>query len=252
MNTKLTAIIIDDEKDGRDTLKHYLQKYCPEVSVLAEAASVSAAAALIKAHNPWLIFLDINLSGESGFELLDHTGVQETYKTIFVTAHDEYAIQAIRKHAFDYILKPIHIETLVNAVNRAKESAATPPSGAIKELFQVIQSRQQEQRLALPVLDGFIYVDIREIVRCEAEGNYTLFYFHTRNKILICKTLGYYETILKDQGFVRIHHHHLINLKYVERYQRGRGGIVYMSDQSELPVSQRKRDDFLYMLQQFS
>jgi two-component system LytT family response regulator len=253
MISKLTAIIVDDEDDGRNTLKRYLQQYCPEVNLLAEACSVKEAEQVIKQYHPQLVFLDINMPGENGFSLFERIK-KPLFKTIFVTAYDEYAIQAIRQNALDYILKPINIDELVGAVSRALHLPVKAPDvPGIASFLQSLQRLQAEgNKLALPVLDGFIYVPVNDIVRCEAEGNYTFFYFSNRPKTLVCKTLGYYEITLKESGFARVHHHHLINLKHVERYQKGRGGLVYLSDKSEIAVSQRKREEFLLLLNNFS
>jgi two-component system LytT family response regulator len=245
---KLTALIVDDEEDGRDTLRNFLQRYCPEVTSVAEASSVQEAITRIGEHQPTLVFLDINMPHENGFELF-RSIPEPHFHTVFVTAHDEYALQAIKHHALDYILKPINIEELIAAVDRAKMLAGKQQTaidfGSLSHLMQAPSSRE---RLALPILDGFIYVLLNDVVRCEAEGNYSTFYFTNGRKLLVCRTLGFYEEMLKETGFMRVHHHHLINVAHVDKYQRGRGGIITMSDGTEVAVSQRKKDDFLRMI----
>lgn len=243
---KLRTLIIDDEEIGRSTLKHFLAKYCPEAGLIEEAASVAEAVARIEANYPSLVFLDINMPGENGLSLFNRIPAPR-FHTIFVTASDEYALQAIKHHALDYILKPISINELIDAVKRAKSLLdAAETTQQIAALMQSVQqAKKQPDKLALPVMEGFVYVQLSDVVRCEAEGNYTYFHFANRGKLLVCRTLGSYEELLKDNGFIRVHHHHLINKAHIEKYQRGRGGIVVMSDKAEVIVSQRKKDEFL-------
>jgi two-component system LytT family response regulator len=243
--SKLATLIVDDEEDGRNSLRNFLAKYCPDVAVVAEAASIAEAVQQIKLHNPKLVFLDINMPGESGFELFSRLPTP-TFKTVFVTAHDEWALRAIKHHALDYLLKPIKIAELIAAVNHAKQ--VTDFDHALQNISNVLKTLHKPsltEKIHLPVLDGLVYVHISDIVRCEAEGGYTYFHFTNRPKMLVCRLLGSFENILEIHGFVRVHHHHLVNIAHVERYQRGRGGIVYMSDGSEVIVSQRKKDEFL-------
>jgi two-component system, LytTR family, response regulator len=242
----MNALIVDDEPDGRKTLKTFLRRYCPQVAVVAEAASVDEAVEHINTHHPALVFLDINMPYENGFGLFAKIPEPDFY-TIFVTAHDAYALQAIKHYALDYILKPINIDELVRAVERAESmsEAYISKSKEMSRLAEGMHKPRQLDKIALPVLEGFVYVHVRDIIRCEAEGNYTTFYFVNRSKLLVCRTLGSYEDFLKHEGFVRVHHHHLINVAHVEKYQRGRGGVITMSDKTDITVSQRRKDAFL-------
>ena len=245
----LTTIIVDDEEDSRITLRNFLTKYCPGVKIMGEADSVENAVRQIEAIRPALVFLDINMPHDNGFGLFGKIADPDFY-TIFVTAYDEHALQAIKHQAVDYILKPVSITELIQAVSRAQElhdrkvqsqqmsrliqAASAPPSG--------------KEKICLPLMDGFIYVPVSGIIRCEAEGSYTIFYFTDREKIMVSYTLGSYEAVLKDHGFIRVHNQHLINLQHIEKYKRGRGGTIFMSDKKEVPVSQRKRDEFLKLI----
>lgn len=241
-------MIVDDEYGSRRTLHNFLMKYCPDVEVVAEAASVEEAVLAVKRTSPALVFLDINMPDEDGFELFNKIPKQDFY-TVFVTAYDEYSLKAFKHHAVDYILKPIDINELTETVGRIKKMQENKEGAyQLKSLLQAGQKAFISGRIALPVSDGFVYVQVSEIIRCEAEGNYTNMYFADQHKILVCRTLGTYEDLLKEQGFARVHHKHLINLRYVERYQRGRGGIVFMSDKKQIDVSQRKKDEFLKLL----
>jgi two-component system LytT family response regulator len=245
---KITTLIVDDEFGSRKTLHNFLVKYCPEVEVVAEAASVEEAVAAIKRTSPELVFLDINMPDEDGFELFNKIPQPDFY-TVFVTAYDEYSLRAFKHHALDYILKPIDINELTEAVGRIlKLQNHKEDAHRLKSILQTGQQTFLSGRIALPVSDGLAYVQVNDIIRCEAEGSYTNMYFTNRTKIVVCRSLGIYEDLLKEHGFARVHHQHLINLKHVERYRRGRGGIVFMSDKKEIDVSQRKKDEFLKLL----
>lgn len=241
----LTAILIDDEEDCRLTLRRFLTSYCPDVVILAEAHSVEEAVQRIAQLGPMLVFLDISMPHEDGFALFEKIPAPDFY-TIFVTGHDEYALKAIKHHALDYILKPVNINELIGAVDRARTLQDKDTLNTrLDALVQSVRKIRPQEKICLPLTDGFIYVEAAAIIRCEAVGSYTNFYFTDRASIMTCKTLGSYETLLKEYGFVRIHSKHLINKAHVEKYQRGRGGTITMSDQKEVAVSQRKRDEFL-------
>lgn len=244
----MKAIMIDDEEDSRITLRNFINKYCPEVVLLAEADTIELAVAQIEKHDPDIVFLDINMPSEDGLTLFKKIPEPGFY-TIFVTAHDEYALKAIKHNALDYLLKPVNIAELVLAVNRAKAlHDKKSMHSQLNQLLQSIPKKSNTEKICLPLADGFIYVYIHEIIRCEAEGSYSVFYFTNRKKLMVSRTLGTYEALLKEHNFIRVHNSHLINLEHVEQYQRGRGGTVVMSDKKEVMVSQRKRDDFLRMV----
>ena len=246
---KISTLIVDDEHNSRKTLHNFLLKYCPDVEIVAEAASVAEAAQAIRYSSPELIFLDISMPEENGFELFQKIP-EPAFHTVFVTAHDEYAFKAIKHHALDYILKPVSIEELIKTVSRVKALRETGNNlHQLKVMLESVQRPVIPDRIALPVSDGLIYVDLRNIIRCEAEGSYTQIHFTNCSKITVCRTLSTYEDMLKGCGFVRIHHRHLINLSHVEKYQRGRGGVVIMSDKKEVEVAQRRRDEFLEHLE---
>lgn len=244
----LTTLIVDDEPDGISTLRNFLAKYCPGVTVLGEASSVDDAITKINTLHPQLVFLDINMPGASGFEVFD-TIKDPDFQVVFVTASDDHALQAFKHHAVNYILKPVNIDELVDTVNRVRKLVAAEAAGTDSGPFsQPVARTTLPNKITLPVLDGLVYVEIDQIIRCEAEGNYTIFHFANRPKMLVSRTLGSYEKLLLPHGFFRIHHHHLINLAHLEKYQRGRGGLVIMSDKKSIAVSHRKRDEFLKLI----
>ncbi len=246
---KIRAVVIDDEYESRHTLINFLVKYCPDITVVAEAASVTEAVGVIEESLPDLIFLDINMPAENGFQLFDRLRNKDFY-TVFVTAYDAYALQAFRHHAADYLLKPIDIHELMATVTRIVR--LRDDKIKVKELTDLLHAFKrpaEKPKIALPVTEGLIYVRTTDIVRCEASSNYTFIYFEDGRKIIVARTLVLYEEALKDKGFARVHHQHLINLHHVEKYVRGRGGIVVMSDQKEIQVSQRKKEEFLRLLE---
>lgn len=242
----LKTIIVDDEAGGRSTLKNFLIRYCDAVNVVGEASSAANAVELITALNPQLVFLDIDMPGGDGFELLSKFDAP-LFQTIFVTAHDQYALRAIKYQALDYLLKPVDIDELIRAVDRARRKIHERTSAL--SAYDLPPARHiAAEKIALPVMEGFVYKSITDIIYCEAEGNYTQFYFADKTKLLVCRTLGNYENQLIDRGFVRIHHHHLVNVAHIVKYQRGRGGAVLLADGTELIVSQRKKDELLRVL----
>jgi two-component system LytT family response regulator len=243
---RIKTIIVDDEVKSRKTLVDFLLKYCPDIEVTAEAASVDEAIQAIDRLKPELIFLDINMPEGNGFELFKKIK-EPDFHTVFVTAYDQYALEAFKHQAVDYILKPINIAELIKTVNRVKtlQNYKTNTDQLNAFLQSVSKKTIMSDRIALPVADGLTYVQTDDVIHCEAQGNYTFFHFTNRSKLLVARTLGFYEDLLKNRGFVRIHHHHLINLMHVEKYQRGRGGIVVMADKAELRVAQRRKEEFI-------
>lgn len=233
-------IIIDDEKGSRDILAGFLHKYCPEIDMAGEAESVDTAYELIRTQAPDLIFLDVSMPDQNGFDLLAKFS-HVNFEVIFVTAFEEYALKAIKNNAADYLLKPISIIELKDAVNRAIHRISSK-----KALSQSIAaSAPIPEKMTVPVRDGYIYVNPGDIVRCEAEGGYTWIHFKNKEKVLVTRTLKEFEESLSETQFARVHHHHLINLLHVIKYNHGRSGQVIMTDGATIEVSQRKRSDFL-------
>jgi two-component system, LytTR family, response regulator len=245
----IKAVIIDDEEDSRKILANYLAKYCVDVEVCGFGESVATGNAVIQKHNPDVVFLDIEMPYGNGFDLLD--SIKEiTFETIFVTAFDHYAIQALNQSAAYYLLKPISIDQLINAVNKIRaERSETNYTRHSSVLLDNIRT-PFNQKIMLPTMEGFEIVTINTILYCEAADNFTRFYLaDVANPFLICKTLKYFEEILKEHRFLRIHRSHLINPDYVIRYTKGKGGSVTMKNNKELEMSAEKRRQFLGMFE---
>ena len=245
----MKAVIIDDEEDSRKILANYLAKYCVDIEVCGFGESVATGNEVIQKHNPDVVFLDIEMPYGNGFDLLD--SIKEiTFETVFVTAFDHYAIQALNQSAAYYLLKPISIDEIVNAVNKIRtERSKVNYTHHSNVLLDNIRT-PVNQKIMLPTMEGFEIVTINTILYCEAADNFTRFYLEdVANPLLICKTLKYFEEILKEHRFIRIHRSHLINPDYVIRYTKGKGGSVTMKNNKELEMSAEKRQQFLAMFE---
>lgn len=246
MNTTLKAIIVDDESTSRNVLRDYILRYCENVVILGEADSVQAALPLIRAQSPDILFLDVEMPKGNGFDLLEQLGEVE-FETVFVTAFDHYAIQALNYSAAYYLLKPVSIDELITAVNKIRrEREKHQPAIHTKVLLEnILATGLQQKRIVIPLMDGFEVVKIEDIVSCEAHDNFTDFHFTNRPKMMICRTLKFYEELLQDNGFMRVHKSHLVNLEHVVKYSRGKGGELHMSDKTVISVSPQKKDQLM-------
>jgi two-component system, LytTR family, response regulator len=236
----ITAIIVDDELQCVRLMESLVARYCPAVQVVGSARTVPKAAELIRSASPALVFLDVEMPAESGFQLLKQFP-GETFRVIFTTAHEQYAINALRATAVDYLLKPISIDQLKEAVGRAVKVINTTA-------VTTIAQPKRTTRVPLPAQDGLRFLQADQIVYCEGSSNYTYFWTKNGEKILVSRTLKEYEELLAGQEFFRIHQSYLINLNCIRRYVKGRGGYVIMENNAELTVSSRKREQFLSLM----
>jgi two-component system LytT family response regulator len=245
----LKAIIVEDEKASRETLLSYIGKYCPKVNVVAEADSVKTALKEIKTHQPDLVFLDVEMPYGNAFDLLDQVG-DHNFETIFVTAYDHYAMKALNFSASYYILKPIDIDELVKAVDLVlSRRESKEHSLRTRILIENIRiENKQLQKIILPLLDGFEVVRVSDIIYCKADDNFTEFHFINGTKQLICRTLKFYDELLSGFDFVRIHKSNLINLQYLKRYKKGKGGQVILQNDICLDVSATRKKELLERL----
>lgn len=235
--TKIKTLLIDDEPISIRHLKSILIKNCPEIEVIATSSHIEDALEKVLTTKPDLVFLDIELGGENGFDLLKNYGAKK-FEIIFVTAHNQFGIEAVKAHALDYILKPINKTELLIAVANAVDIIQ-----AKKNTTLPVSSRTAS-RLPLPTMEGIIFVEMNEIIFIESEGRYSRFYLNNNTRLLVSKNLGEFEEELEKKGFARIHHSYIVNLSFVEKYIRGRGGYVVLKNGKSLEVSSRKKDDF--------
>ncbi|UXX78419.1 LytTR family DNA-binding domain-containing protein [Reichenbachiella carrageenanivorans] len=244
---KLTAILVDDEQDSRQILASYLAKYCPDVELLAACKNIQEGLSAITQHQPDLLFLDIEMPYGTGFDLLEQVG-EVNFETVFVTAYDNYAIQALNMSAAYYLLKPVDIDELIQAVAKIKsERTKNSEISHVKILLDNIkETHGRPKKIMLPTFEGFEIVPIDQIVYCEADDNFTKFHLKGVSKpLLISKTLKHFEDLLPTSNFLRIHRSSLINIEYVIRYTKGKGGYVTMNNGTELEVSPKKKPQFL-------
>jgi two-component system LytT family response regulator len=247
--TILKAVIIDDEARSRKALQIALSDYCPSVQIAAIAETPEDGIEAIIKHKPDIVFLDVQMPGMSGFDLLSHFP-EIDFDVVFITAHDHYAIKAIRFSALDYLLKPIQIDELMAAVKKAEEKKNHRHTNwQYKSLYENMRSSHSASgSIAVPTGDGLLFIKTHDIIRCEAEGNYVLIHQAGKEKILITKTLGDIEAMLDPAAFCRVHNSHLVNLAHIKKYVKGDGGYVIMSDNSTVDVSRRKKEEFMQML----
>ncbi|AXY76421.1 DNA-binding response regulator [Paraflavitalea soli] len=242
----IRTVLIDDEPNNITTLQQLLLRYCPIVEIAGTADSAKAGEEVIAATQPDLVFLDIEMPYGNAFDLLNSIS-PITFEVVFVTAFDNYAINAIKYSALDYLLKPVNIRDLQAAVQKAAHRLDTKNiHKRIDTLFYNLYTPKSSfQRLALPTLDGLVFVNTEDCIRLEAKSNYTVIHFKNGSTVTISKTLKEFEDILSKEQFSRIHHSHIINHYFVKKYHRGRGGYIEMEDGTTIEVSIRKRDEFL-------
>lgn len=242
----IKAIILEDEQRSRQLLHEMLTEHFKNITVLAVCENAEAAGDAIREHHPDLVFSDIELEKGSAFDMLQQLETID-FEVIFITAYEKYAVLAIKFSALDYLLKPFGITDLTNAISQYQIRLNKKQSARQFEvLFHNLKGIQREsKKIALPTLNGLQVVSLKEIIRCEASANYTTFFFAAGKKLVVTKTLKEFDELLNEYDFIRVHHSHLINLNHVEKYARGEGGTVTMSDGSEVDVSRRKKEEFL-------
>lgn len=240
----MKAIIVDDEPKARENLQILLQDFVEGVEVVALCQNIAEATEAVKSNSPDVVFLDIQLQRETGFDLL--TKLKEiNFEVIFTTAYTEYAIKAFKFSAIDYLLKPIDIEELRKAVIKVEKRVNNNMTNRLSQLVQNLKHGTPENfKIALPTLEGLVFVNVQEILYCEASSNYTKI-FTSHDKYLVSKTLKEYDELLSDHNFFRIHNSYLININSIKKYVKGDGGYVVLNNNTSLDVSKRKKEAFL-------
>jgi len=249
----IKTILVDDEPRGLSALQRLLEFNCPDIEIIGLCSSADEAREKIHALKPELVFLDIAMPEKNAFDLLSEIEPVR-FEIIFVTAHDDFMLQAFRFSAVDYLLKPVENNLLVDAVKRATsriEEKTT--SGALETLLYNMRQKEgpQKMKMCITSLKGFQVVNLSDILYCEASSNYTNFHFTNRSLICASKPIHEYEELLDDCNFVRIHKSCVINLEHVKEYLRGEGGTVIMSNGQQLEVSRRKKEAFMSRMKEF-
>jgi two-component system LytT family response regulator len=238
----IRAIVIDDEKHCRETLLIKLATYCPQVQVVAECATAVLGLKAIEELKPDVVFLDVEMPHMNGFDLLEQLLII-SFEIIFTTGYDQYAIQAFRFSALDYLLKPIDKDELIKAVAKVEGKQTHKLTEQVDILLTKLSGKKGGlQKIALPTLEGFELVALEMILHCESDRNYTNILLKGGRKLLVSRTLKEIEELLEGYPFLRVHHSHLVNLNEIVRYIRGEGGYLVMSDETSVPVSKSKRD----------
>ena len=246
----ITAIIIDDEQHCIERLSYLLaQHHKNTIQLLSSFTSAEKGTKAIEELQPDLVFLDVQLGDQTGFDVLKHFD-KFGFAVIFTTAFEKYAIQAIKFSAVDYLLKPVDADDLKDAVDKLKTKIFKDNiSRKFDVLFHNIKHKDAgSKRISIPTVNGFEFLSVSDIIRCESNINYTTLFLKNEPKITVAKTLKEFEELLTDYNFFRVHNSHLINLTCIKRYNKGKGGFVCMSDNSEIEVSTRRRDEFLKRL----
>ena len=242
----LNAIIIDDERSSRNALRQKLLNHCMNVMIISECENGEEGIESIEKKKPDIVFLDVEMPRMNGFTMLQQLK-NKNFEVIFVTAYDHYAIKAIRYSALDYLVKPVEIDDLKNAVNRAIEKRnATKPNAQIDLLLEnIAHDKMKFKRIAIPTTEGLQFIKTEDILYLEASVNYTKFHLCNNTKYTVSKTLKEFEDILPSDIFIRTHNSYIINKNYVEKYIRGEGGQVVLSNNMVLDISKRKKAEFL-------
>jgi len=244
----MRTIIVDDEKLSRSVLKLLLEKHCPAVNIVAVCADGISALEAIEKYQPDLLFLDVEMPGLNGFEVLQACR-DASFSVIVTTSYDHYALDAIRHNALDYLLKPIIREDLINAVDKAimrqrqKEQSGEKTDSLMEFLHQHLYPGE---RLALPCPEGLRMLLVKDILYCVAEGESTCIHLiNGTEPTSVCRSLKEVEGLLRNKGFFRVHHSYLVNLNYMDRYIKGDGGDIIMTDGSCIPVSRQRKQEFM-------
>ncbi len=243
----ISSLIVDDEKNGRENLAGLIKTHCPQIRVVGEARSVEQAIAGIQEHQPQLIFLDIEMPGGNGFQLLEHFK-DFPFEVIFVTAYDNYAIRAIRFSASDYILKPINLNELIAAVDKVSLRIRNRSENErIRQLY-LNTMHPANPKIGLPTGERVEFVEVKSIIRCQGESNYTHIYFSDRKPLLTAKSLIEFEELLAEYNFIRVHKTHLVNLNQVTSYTKNDGGVLFLSNGDSVAISRRRKEFVLEQL----
>ena len=239
----MKAVIVEDEMHSRETLRNLIEEFCSDVEIVGLGSSVNEAVEIIRNTKPNLIFLDIELQTGTGFDVLSQLS-DLTFDVIFTTAYEHYAIRAIKFSSLDYLLKPIDLEELQQAIEKAKSHQNEANLKLQLETLLANMGEKGIKKICLATADRLEFVKVDEIVMCEANGSYTNVHLKGNKKIMVSKHLKEYETLLTDDNFMRVHNSFLINLHEVKQFVKSEGGYILMNDNQQVSISPKKRDEF--------
>lgn len=248
----LKTVLIEDNADAAEKLQFLLTKYCAaSINLLAHANTGQSGIEAIQTHQPDLLFLDIELGDMTGFELLERIDAVD-FQVIFTTAHEHYAIKAIRYSAVDYLQKPIGREELLAAITRAENNPTRILKEQVNQLAQNVKAKTTlPEKIALTTSEGLVFKKIKDIVRCESDRMYTIVAMVGGEKLMVSKPMGQLEEILEGQNFFRIHNSHLINMNHIRQFVRAEGGYIVMEDGATVSVARNRKDEFLELFSKF-
>jgi two-component system, LytTR family, response regulator len=248
MAENISALIVDDEFQSRKLVAKMLSLFFPEINVANEAGTVQEAVTSIKTSPPQLVFLDIQMQKENGFDLLDKL-TEFNFELIFITAHNEFAVKAFRYNALDYLMKPVDADEFQAAVNKALKKIKLDRKDSPEQIGLLKQQLKNPQklpdRIIIPSAEGYMVIPVQDISYCHANSNYTEFYLTDKTKVTSSYTLGQYEEILSEHNFFRIHRSYMVNLAYIKLYRKTDGGTVVMNDGQEIEVSRSNKEAFM-------
>lgn len=250
MQQSINMLIVDDEHHNRVVLEKMIRQHIPGAGTISTAATVKDALALAETHQPSLVFLDIQMHGESGFDFLQQSG-NYSFEVIFITAHDNYAIKAFRFNAVDYLLKPVVVSELKEAVDKAIRRIGNGPSAGQAQFSRLSQQVRQGnalmENITIPTADGFRVLQVRDIIYCQASNNYTILHLSSGGRLISSQTLGHYDELLTGNKFFRPHRSYLINIARVVSYKKGEGGFIVMSNGDEVELARNHKAGFLQL-----
>lgn len=251
-HSMLGTLIIDDEKHIRESLSEMLKKHCPNVKLLGTASGVKSGLEAIEKYNPDLILLDIKMKDGTGFDLLEQIDTI-SFKIIFITAYDQYAIKAFKFSALDYLLKPVNSDELKEAVGKAKELNLKEVKTKLEILTGNLNTEDQSRKkIILKTFDNVYLVRIGEIIYAESNDRYTILYLESGEKVMVSNVLKHYQEMLEEYGFFRAHKSYLINLECIHRFEKADGGYVILSQGTRVPVASRKREELMRLFEKIS
>ena len=238
------VVIVEDEKKSREVLKNLLENYCPEINIVGIAESVPKGIEIINSVHPDIVFLDIEMQTSTGFDLLQSLDTLD-FDVIFTTAYEQYALKAIKFSALDYLLKPIDINELKQAIHKLVKKRTKGENN--EQLVQLINNLapSKPHRIIISTSEDILFIEVNDIVRCEAQGAYTIFHLKDNSKLTASKNLKEYEMLLSEHNFFRIHNSHLVNINEVHKYIKSNGGYVEMKDGTKVSIAQNRKQEFL-------